>query len=98
MFVPEPHLMFRSNYDKKTGQSPNTPREQTNSMTSWIDASFVYSTKVQIYQTTECLVHRAEELDLGIFDLPDPDPTYGYIIRLKKKHLHYLSSVIVKLC
>ena len=36
----------RANYDKKTGQSPNTPREQQNSMTSWIDASFVYSTKV----------------------------------------------------
>ena len=35
----------RANYDKKTGQSPNTPREQQNSMTSWIDASFVYSTK-----------------------------------------------------
>ena len=36
----------RAGYDKKTGQSPNTPREQQNSMTSWIDASFVYSTKV----------------------------------------------------
>ena len=36
----------RANYDKKTGQSPNTPREQKNSMTSWLDASFVYSTKV----------------------------------------------------
>lgn len=35
----------RANYDKRTGQSPNTPREQQNSMTSWIDASFVYSTK-----------------------------------------------------
>jgi len=35
----------RANYDKKTGQSPNTPREQQNSMTSWLDASFVYSTK-----------------------------------------------------
>ncbi|GAB6033366.1 hypothetical protein CHUAL_013131 [Chamberlinius hualienensis] len=34
----------RSHYDSHTGQSPNNPREQTNAMTSWIDASFVYST------------------------------------------------------
>lgn len=34
----------RSGYDARTGQSPNNPREQTNAMTSWIDASFVYST------------------------------------------------------
>eukprot|EP00093_Oithona_nana_P006459 06459.XXX_386344_372891_1 [CDS] Oithona nana genome sequencing. len=34
----------RAQYDKNTGQSPNSPREQTNRMTSWIDASFVYST------------------------------------------------------
>lgn len=35
----------RAQYDVKTGQSPNSPREQLNRMTSWIDASFVYSTK-----------------------------------------------------
>jgi dual oxidase len=38
----------RAHYDPQTGQSPNTPREQQNSMTSWIDASFVYSTKVNL--------------------------------------------------
>jgi len=35
----------RAKYDRKTGQSPNMPREQQNAMTSWIDGSFVYSTK-----------------------------------------------------
>lgn len=35
----------RAQYDRRTGQSPNSPREQLNRMTSWIDASFVYSTK-----------------------------------------------------
>ncbi|XP_071446049.1 dual oxidase [Hetaerina americana] len=34
----------RAGYDRRTGQSPNSPREQTNRMTSWIDGSFVYST------------------------------------------------------
>ena len=34
---------YRANYDRLTGQSPNTPREQVNRMTSWIDGSFIYS-------------------------------------------------------
>ena len=34
-------------------QSPNMPREQKNTMTSWIDGSFVYSTKVKIITTVQ---------------------------------------------
>ncbi|KAL1137627.1 hypothetical protein AAG570_009323 [Ranatra chinensis] len=34
----------RAGYDPSTGQSPNSPRQQINRVTSWIDGSFVYST------------------------------------------------------
>ncbi|XP_049777239.1 dual oxidase [Schistocerca cancellata] len=34
----------RAGYDRRTGTSPNSPREQTNRMTAWIDGSFIYST------------------------------------------------------
>ncbi|CAG9818789.1 unnamed protein product [Phaedon cochleariae] len=39
------HIPFhRASYDRLTGQSPNSPREQVNQVTSWIDGSFIYST------------------------------------------------------
>lgn len=34
----------RAGYDRETGQSTNSPREQINHVTAWIDGSFVYST------------------------------------------------------
>ena len=37
--------VLRTRYDRNTGQSPNSPRAQLNLMSSWIDASTVYSTK-----------------------------------------------------
>ncbi|CAJ0942291.1 unnamed protein product, partial [Mesorhabditis belari] len=35
----------RAKYDKQTGKGFNSPREQTNERTSWIDASLLYSTQ-----------------------------------------------------
>jgi dual oxidase len=37
--------ILRTKYDEKTGQSPNNPRAQVNMMSSWLDASAIYSTK-----------------------------------------------------
>ncbi|GMS90381.1 hypothetical protein PENTCL1PPCAC_12556, partial [Pristionchus entomophagus] len=36
----------RAKYDKHTGHGFNSPREQVNERTSWIDASFLYSTQI----------------------------------------------------
>uniref|UniRef100_A0A1I8ARM6 NAD(P)H oxidase (H2O2-forming) n=1 Tax=Steinernema glaseri TaxID=37863 RepID=A0A1I8ARM6_9BILA len=36
---------IRAKYDKHTGHGFNSPREQVNDRTSWIDASFLYSTQ-----------------------------------------------------
>lgn len=59
----------RANYDRRTGQSPNSPREQMNRMTSWIDASFVYSTK-------EAWINTMRTFENGTLKM-DGDPIYG---------------------
>ena len=56
-------------YDTKTGQSPNMPREQQNAMTSWIDGSFVYSTK-------ESWVNAMRSFENGTLTM-EGDPTKG---------------------
>ena len=56
-------------YDSKTGQSPNMPREQQNAMTSWIDGSFVYSTK-------ESWVNAMRSFENGSLAM-EGDPTKG---------------------
>lgn len=38
-FIP----FHRAGYDRETGQSSNSPREQINHVSAWIDGSFVYS-------------------------------------------------------
>merc|ERR1719225_1781264 len=59
----------RARYDSKTGQSPNMPREQQNAMTSWIDGSFVYSTK-------ESWVNAMRSFENGTLTM-EGDPTKG---------------------
>jgi len=59
----------RAKYDRKTGQSPNMPREQQNAMTSWIDGSFVYSTK-------ESWVNAMRSFENGTLKM-DGDPQKG---------------------
>ncbi|GFS70288.1 dual oxidase [Nephila pilipes] len=54
----------RALYDHKTGQSPNSPREQLNQMTSWIDGSFVYS-------TSEAWVNSMRTFENGTFRSTD---------------------------
>ena len=57
----------RARYDPSTGQSPNNPREQTNRMTSWIDGSFVYSTK-------EAWLNEMRTFKNGTFKMCDGTP------------------------
>ncbi|KAG0414764.1 hypothetical protein HPB47_008047, partial [Ixodes persulcatus] len=56
----------RAHYDVKTGQSPNNPREQTNLATSWIDASYVYS-------TSETWANTMRSFENGTFRTADTD-------------------------
>ncbi|XP_065342525.1 dual oxidase [Cloeon dipterum] len=57
----------RAGYDKSTGQSPNSPREQVNRASSWIDGSFVYS-------TSEAWVNAMRSFQNGSFLTAAADP------------------------
>ncbi|KAK8749678.1 hypothetical protein OTU49_015477 [Cherax quadricarinatus] len=58
----------RAGYDYSTGQSPNSPREQLNYVTSWLDASFVYS-------ISEARLNMLRSFVNGTFRTAPGDPT-----------------------
>nr|BAM76968.1 dual oxidase [Penaeus japonicus] len=58
----------RAGYDYSTGQSPNSPREQLNYVTSWLDGNFVYS-------TSEARLNMLRSFSNGTFKTDPDDPS-----------------------
>lgn len=58
----------RAGYDYATGQSPNSPREQLNYVTSWLDGNFVYS-------TSEARLNMLRSFSNGTFRTDPDDPS-----------------------
>ncbi|XP_037789559.1 dual oxidase-like [Penaeus monodon] len=58
----------RAGYDYATGQSPNSPREQLNYVTSWLDGNFVYS-------TSEARLNMLRSFSNGTFRTDPEDPS-----------------------
>ena len=87
---------YRAQYDTKTGQSPNMPREQSNKITAWIDGSFIYSTMepwvntMRSFQNGSLLMesgyppHNTEGVPLHNFPAPHiqmaADPSRLYVL------------------
>lgn len=58
----------RAGYDDSTGQSPNSPREQLNYVTSWLDGNFVYS-------ISEARLNMLRSFENGTFRTHPGDPS-----------------------